>query len=453
MASRIHRIFLVIICAVVLTPTAPSTAQQSPQIPNAASRPFPISVPIGCLLASGCFVEAKGIEAGGRNVRVALPDVHKVEPLQSAVTSSDPTASGANGPKAAQLADAFLAKITKELEGISREELISDGPKPVGKGLLTPLRDELRVELSQYANGNDFFSCVLIFKALTRLNSDVTDQDARTMIAWDLYSRYIAACNKGTLSDLGDAQNRLVIFVRKEARGGYQAYCLGFNFSGNYILTAHHCLADPEEVYLLTSRYKPSDPDAFIVIDELPRESFALVLGEPNRLSSLKIPTDLDQQLNFYPFERNRDAIVLEIDSPGRRGPESFPIASPEEWNLVLIPSVFVEDDALSDALSAFSPETVAKVVAATSAVDVSPLCHIVYSKKSSQPFLFHACQTRYGSSGSPIFRRQVHGEIALIGIHTGSVDADNPVDGWPYAVIFPNYGLRVPDIVRDRSK
>jgi hypothetical protein len=177
--------------------------------------------------------------------------------------------------------------------------------------------------------------------------------------------------------------------------------------------------------------------------------SRALIFGEPGQLFELRAPVGIAQDLRFFPFERDRDAVVLELVAPDRAGTAAIPIGSPTEWASLVIPGFVADEQSLSTALKSGSAGLTKSIVDSTSVVDTSPLCIVVFPTTSTKPYLFHACQSRYGFSGAPIFARQADGTHHLIGVHTGSVDKQNPVDKWPYWMLFPNYGLRLPEVAK----
>jgi hypothetical protein len=407
----------------------------------------PVTVPIGCLMIAECFEQLSGWEAARKSNSVTLSEVGGARP--DSVTSSDPAVFGVDAADAAGIADALLRKVGAELRSVPRATLLSRGPMPQGQHILTLITEEFQTRLDKYVKGDDFFACTLVFAAMRWANIEIADEVARGKILWDLYGRYIDACYTGTLESLGEARRRIVVLLRKDVHDAYYAYCLGFNFATNYVVTAHHCLVDPEDITLTISRYKPTDPDAVIKKDGPLPQSRALVLGEPGRLYELQAPKKLKQNLNFYPFELDRDTVILELVAPNRPAVGSFPVGEPTPWAVTALPAFFADDDAFSKALASGSADAVARVVADGSAIDISPLCTVVFSIKSTKPFIFHSCQSRYGYSGGPILQRKSNGEIVLVGIHDGIVNCANPVDNWPYARLFPNYGLRIPELVR----
>ena len=441
--------FIVTIVGIQLLPCATGMGQIGPDASKPRTRSVPVMVRIGCLLTAGCFENLNGREATRNSTLLAISDIAREIESSGGITSSDPVVFGVDPTEAAEATNILLEKVTAELRRVPRTELLTKGPMLNGQHILAPMTSEFRARLLEYANGDDFFLCTLTFVAMRRANTELSDKITRAKVLWDLYKRYLKACHKGSLDSLGDARSRIVVLIRRRITGGYFPYCLGFNFAANYILTAHHCLVEPESIDLVVSRFKPSDPDAFVPRDGPLPQSKALVLGEPDRLFEIRRPVKLLQDLNFYPFERDRDAIVLELVAPNRARMANFPVGEPAQWGSVALAALFVEDKALSDALESGRPSVVIDTIAGGSAVNISPLCASVFSIKSTKPFVYHGCQSRFGYSGGPMFYREPGGRMVLIGVHTGSVSAADPVDGWPYAVLFPNYGLRLPAIVR----
>jgi hypothetical protein len=416
------------------------------QLP-ASQRTVPIMVPIGCLMAGSC---GSGLEGASTGSAVTIGDIGHGEISAAGRTSSDPRVYGVDEEATRAVASEYLAGVRGELKRLTRGELLSRGERPAGQGIIGPPPPRLQSRIDQYANGNEFFDCASVFVAMQQAAAEIADEKRRGEILWALYSHYIDSCYRGKLESLGSARNRIVILLRKSpGRSDYLLYCLGFNFAGNYVLTARHCLVEAREVTLMVGRYKPSDPDAFIEIDGPLSGTRALVLGEPGKLYPMRLPTALNQELKFFPFELEKDSFVLEIDAPERKGLSRFPVSTASQWDDIALAAIFPDEAVLSNALNSGAAAEVMRIVDGASAVDVSPLCSLVYSKKSTMPFVFHGCQTRYGYSGGPILRRGKGGAMTLVGVHNGSVDPGKPVDQWPYTAYFPNYGLRLPLEVR----
>jgi hypothetical protein len=423
-------------------------APETVEIPRARARSAPVSVPIGCLTVPGCWESSTGRESIRSGDTVTFMQVVRRGVVLESKASSDPQQFDIDAAMAARRADAYLTKIAKEFRAVRREALYANGPMPKGQYILGPPTEAFLAQVNVYINGEDFFNCRLVFEAMTRANTDIADKSERTAVLWDLFLRYLDACNKGKLDTLGSARDRLVVFFRKDLGGRYFPFCLGFNFAANYVLTAHHCVVDPGAIDLVASRYAPDDPEAYVDVAGPIPTSRAVVLGEAGRLFELKVPQSFQQRLNFYPFEPDQDAIVLELHARDRRKVEPFPMAAPTQWANIVMTGLYAEDEVLATALETGKAEDVTRVVNDSAAVDISPLCSSVYSTKSSKPFVYHRCQTRYGYSGGPILQRGADGSMILVGVHTGTVDGKNPVDGWPYTMLFPNYGLRLPEFL-----
>jgi hypothetical protein len=435
-----------IVCGLVLS-IASAVTVVAQEIPRARQRWTPITVPIGCLMAAACL-NGGGLETMRKTGPVTLAESADPRLPVYSITSSEARVFGIDDADAAARADKLLEEVREEWLKLPRSKLLDRGPSPTGEHIIGPPPHSLQARLVDYAQGDDFFACTLVFETMRRANANINDNRLRSGVLWDLYKRYIDNCHKGTIADLGKARDRIVIFVRKDLRDNYYIYCLGFNFAANYILTAHHCLVEPDEIQLMVDRFKPTDPDAFIEVDAPSPRSRALVLGEPSKSYLLKIPLNLQQNLNFYPFERERDSVVLELDAPDRTGIDSFPIGRPNQWDRIAIPALFVDDSAISDPIKHGQGDILSAAIDDGSAIDISPLCSLVYSNTSKAPFVYHGCQTRYGYSGGPILRLANDGTTVLVGVHTGSVDLAHPIDGWPYGALFPNYGLTLPPLV-----
>jgi hypothetical protein len=415
-----------------------------------AKRPVPIMVPIGCLMSPPCG--ERGFEAAARSSVVTSGDIARGGASVSDRTSSDPRVYGVNEAKIRAAASEFLRTVREELRRRPRADLLTGREQPAERIIdLPPLA--LQLKASQYLASEDFLNCSSVFAAFDRAGERFPAGKQRSDMLWALYSHYIDSCYRGALRSLGSARDRIVVLLRQTAgEADYSLYCLGFNFAANYVLTARHCLVEPDEVALMLGRYKAGDADAVIDIAAPSAETRALVLGEPGRLYGLRLPASLDQERKFFPFERDRDLFILELDAAGRRNVPAFPVAQAAQWDEIAIPAIFPDDAALSAAIRSRNAARVTEVIDGASAIDVSPMCSLVMSRKSTKPFVHHACQTRYGYSGGPILLRRAAGAVALVGVHVGSVDPKDPVDQWPYRSI-PNYGLRLPPQVMELGR
>jgi hypothetical protein len=402
-----------------------------------------------------CFAEGRqGFEMGHKNdVPVSLDEVSRPLSIFDR-TSSDPGASGIDQKQAEHAADDYLRRVKADLTRISRTQLLERGLRPEGIQILSPVPRNLQHKLASYAAGDDFFSCVLTFEAMRRASRDIIDEKRRLLVLWSIYQRYIDACHRGSLNMLGSARDRVVVLLRRNFGNTYSIYCLGFNYFKNFILTAHHCLVEPDSISLVKERYEAGDPDAYVYRDGPLPQTRALVLGEPNKLFDVHAPdlNKMPQDLNFYPFAQERDTVVLELADENRYAMiPPFPMDKPKEWDSIVVPALFVDDEALSTAINSSRAEVVNLAIEQGSALDVSPVCTLAFPTETPLPFLFHGCQTRYGYSGAPILRRDNGGGFTLVGVHTGNVDPARPVGGWPYAALFPNYGLLLPNLAFSR--
>ena len=89
-----------------------------------------------------------------------------------------------------------------------------------------------------------------------------------------------------------------------------------------------------------------------------------------NETFALRVPANIPQELNFYPFVRDKDAVVLELDTVDRRPVANFPLAQVEEWDSISVPALFVDDDVLSKAIDSSRPDQVTQAIREGSAVE-----------------------------------------------------------------------------------
>lgn len=423
-----------------------------PRLRPKPHRTVPIMVPIGCLMSAKCSEST--FEGAAKGSVVTAADIAKGGSSVSDKTSSDAKVYGVDDAAARTAALKFLIDVRDELRKLTPAQRMARNSQPASRGIIGAAPDKVNRELARYIVGQDYFNCSSSYEAMRRASTQIPAGRRRSELVWALYPHFIESCYRGKLDSVGNARERIVVLLRKApGQGDYSLYCLGFNFAKNYVLTARHCVVEPGEVSLMLDRYKPNDSDAFIDIEGPLSGTRALVLGEPDRLYAMRLAKTLEQELRFFPFEPDKDTFILELDAPERSEVTAFPVAGVAQWDDISIPAIFVDDAVLSDALKSGDGDRVTKAIDGASAVDDGPMCSLVYSRISRQPFVFHGCQTRYGYSGGPILRRGPRGAMTLVGVHTGTVDAKKPIDNWPYVSLFPNYGLRLPPQVLPPAK
>lgn len=440
-------VWAVFLGAVVLVAAGSDTSATDlyPRLRPKPRRDVPIMVPIGCLMSAKCRDSA--FEGAAKGSVVTAADIARGGSSVSDKTSSDAKVYGVNEAETRAAALKFLIDVRDEMRKLTPAQLVARNPQPASRGIIGPAPERVNRALARYINGKDYFNCNSSFEAMRRAAQKIPAGKRRSEIVWALYPHFIESCYRGKLDSLGDARERIVVLLRKTpGQGDYSLYCLGFNVARNYVLTARHCAVEPGEVSLMLDRYTASDPDAFIEIEAPLAGTRALVLGEPDKLYTVRVPKAVDQDLKFFPFEPDKDTFILELDAPERAEASAFPVAgSVAQWDAISIPAIFVDDAVLSEAIKSGDGDRVTKVIDGASAIDDGPMCSLVYSRLSERPYVFHGCQTRYGYSGGPILRRGPRGAMTLVGVHTGTVDAQKPIDNWPYVSLFPNYGLRLP--------
>lgn len=420
------------------------------------ARAVALSVPLGCLETPGCF--SGGGSSGAWEASTATTTTFSEAlrgPLSSSATaSSDPARFGTDEAASAALADAYLLKIKNDLHDVSclsRDTSTAAPPQAdilSEAGILSDVPENLSRALREYAKSEACRSCSRMVNALTRLRVREPEWKTRLQILHALYPRYVEACFGGRLTDLGDPRNRLVVLLRRDEREVWRPGCLGFNYVGNLVLTARHCLV--ERSVIEDAEHSQS---CIPVTGPLPGTR-AVVLGEAGLFDVGVPPLGLVRQtLDFFPFRPDQDTAVLEIKGGEERARRvsAFPMDEPREWDAIFIPGLLADHREVSAAIRNLEdPDRLRRVIEEGSAVNTSPLCMLAFPTRTAEPFVYHACQTYYGFSGAPILRRESGGRPgALIGVHTGTIRPDRPVGGWPHAALFPNYGLRIPQHVR----
>lgn len=452
MSVPIFRAALVGVITLVAVCDAVVGTDLYPQLRRKPQRSVPIMVPIGCLMTAKCSERA--FEGAAKGSVVTADDIARGGASVSDTTSSDAKIYGVNDAATRAAALKFLIDVRDEMRKLTPAQLMSRNRQPASRGIIGSAPERVNRDLARYINGKEYFNCNSSFEAMRRASQRIPPGKRRSEIVWALYPHFIESCYRGKLDSVGNARNRIVVLLRKvSGQSDFSLYCLGFNFARNYVLTARHCVVEPEEVSLMLDRYKATDSDAFIDIEAPLSGTRALLLGEPDKLYAMRLPKAVQQELKFFPFEPDKDTFILEIEAPERPEVAAFPVAGVAQWDGISIPAIFVDDAVLSDAVKSGDGDRVTKVIDGASAVDDGPMCSLVYSRISKRPFVFHGCQTRYGYSGGPILRRGPRGTMTLVGVHTGTVDAKKPIDNWPYVSLFPNYGLRLPPQILSPAK
>lgn len=195
-----------------------------------------------------------------------------------------------------------------------------------------------------------------------------------------------------------------------------KARCVGTMVEGK-ILTARHCVSDGTM----------SQDGAYGMIPKESNIIFSNLLGE-----QFHVNFDGVDRSSLYENRRDKDWILLNVSNPPDIG---------------ILKSIKIRSDLATVfrplLLISFSPYTMAlrnnyNSLPDNATIDISPICNIMLKDKK---YLFHACQTLAGMSGSPLLAVD-NGQVAVVGVHTGDTNRVSTPCGQAVAQRYANYGV-----------
>jgi hypothetical protein len=231
--------------------------------------------------------------------------------------------------------------------------------------------------------------------------------------------RYVEGCSykveQEVVRKLLGQEGRLAIL---KAIGTFVATggaCIG-TVIGDKLMTARHCFGTgdlrdganpiqvPEKGFEFTSLdqtvkfhvAKPAAPEADLLRDALDKDWILLDLPK-NALPAASISLVTDRAIDWQPL-------------------------------------IMVSVSRYREALSAASPRTPLDAVT----IDIAPTCSVLAKDGN---YLFHACQTLRGMSGSPLLTMR-DGKVVAIGVHTGESEFIGSACSRQLSTRFKNYGV-----------
>ena len=442
--GRACRTLRLALAAVALLAGASGSFAQAPRESSS------LLVPIGCLLSAECWSEhaALSFESEGDGV-----PVESDEQLAGRIGRHDFLTFDALGDEkeraritgwALQVRDQHRGVDLAETPEQSKE--IEQYPNIIG-----PWPDAVRAEIDAFMASAKLERCEAAYELISDLQQDgdlkKTDGEPastldRRKLMVALYGMYLEDCfDKSSSEDDAFLKNLVILF---RSNGAYDhAFCAGFRYVGDLIVTARHCLVDFAAVEVFIEDYGLHERTAQIpILAPLPGTK-ALLLEDPSRSYDVVLPEPPPSTGGwvYNPNVPENDIAILKlVGAPPLMTP--YPTATPRQWMQLMLPTVHAIDvTALRSAWVAADGEKRQKLMRSVVLIDRSPNCRIF---SFNDPCLFHSCQTRAGFSGSPLLA-DVYGMLKLVGIHTGAVGTVRAACDFKRKFFFPNYGLRLP--------
>jgi len=254
--------------------------------------------------------------------------------------------------------------------------------------------------------------------AYSQLGDAAYLNDPHALFARNMVERYVAGCSRSldenlvskVLADSAKLAIKKNIGVLDTPTG---AQCIG-TVVNERVFTARHCFVEKQVGNMLKI--------------SVPSTGVRLTLFDGARLALQPV---LENEPDLNPATRTNDIIQLKISGDYKVPPEYQIQARPDATHRWM-PLFFVSSSPYKAALNnkpAASPESLV--------LDVSPICSVL---AIDEPFLFHACQTLAGMSGSPLLSSD-QGQLIFLGVHSGDATQLPTACGKKLSAHYTNYG------------
>ncbi|SAL49872.1 Trypsin [Caballeronia terrestris] len=293
-----------------------------------------------------------------------------------------------------------------------------------------PSPPEAYVRLSnEYIAGRAFLDCKTGYRtlALAQQSSKLKGAERDAVLA-TAYAKYVFGC---FLPAPAVIKHRIAVFWTPwPERGPMGAFCLGYALDEQHVVTAKHCVIDPNAMRLW-EKAKNKKPVPLYVVPWA-KISFSDSLGAPY---DYKISTfhELVHDLTFDPRAFGNDIAIVTLSVPRKLPVADIETASP--WRLITTVTAFLSLEMIQACVN--SNKSAECDGSTLVRFDDTTNC-VTPTEKSG--CLLHSCQTRAGASGGPILARDEKAQT-LLGVHTGSIDTTAPQCALPKGKYFPNYG------------
>jgi hypothetical protein len=281
---------------------------------------------------------------------------------------------------------------------------------------------------SFYAKSSHFEGCTAAAKTLLTMRTKggkytlALKDIAPTKLERDAYAQALSSYGNACLATLASTDTAALLKPTTVAQiqnavGYFYAtpeapFCTGVVVGGK-ILTARHCLT----------------MNGSVSINDSAR--FRTFSGNHDVKISLSA-TFHDRTVKFDSIAD--DWIVL--DASENVAASSIEVGEPSQWDDLLVPS-FDPHRLLLNALGAAGGSG-----AVVPRLDLSPLCRIAVLDGR---FIWHACQTENGFSGSPLLAIDRNERLKVIGLQAGRSQNIRTDCQAALAQFFPNYGISIP--------
>ena len=304
-------------------------------------------------------------------------------------------------------------------KGLSRRKIkkLKPGLVPITRGI----PEEVVRDVKEFSKTDGFKKC----SANQKLSRLVQRDNSLKMVdklvtAYFLAERHSRICMTDVTSDHWEWVNRLVIIYSNQPNSQSIPICTGFAVEKNLIVTAAHCFNSSQEEDLNLSNI------IFMPLWDTSKALKGMLVNNTKKLEA-GVPSAKDfVEINL---------IGSNIDFP------TFSVIKPMKWQRLYIADT--RGLGLSDLqeTSDLPIEEKMKYLSQKVRLDAAPSCFVADTVEN---WLFHACQTNGGNSGTPLIVKS-GGKFSLVGIHNGAIRETHIKEKFVRPEIFPNYGITYP--------
>jgi V8-like Glu-specific endopeptidase len=229
---------------------------------------------------------------------------------------------------------------------------------------------------------------------------------------------YATAClNKNLLafgSDLSPAEERTIVeHLAVLVDDGDQVFCHGFRI-GAHVITAKHCVEKTGIGFPSTWQVRTMTSTKVYTATEKPLSN---------------ISANLTQQPNL-------DYALLHLqDYAGAADDAKRWLGNAVAGERLILPQSNMYKRYIANVQDA-------SALAGTVTIQNNPVCYA--RAVTPEGYIFHPCQTEWGTSGAPLLQRDAAGAIRLVGVHDGATGRV-PGDLGRCGRVVPNHGVQIP--------
>jgi hypothetical protein len=340
---------------------------------------------------------------------ISMPVQKEVDPLEVAFHASD----GNFGFETAS-SEESAAAITKPCD------IEFDMPFPIERAVRFYQTSEDAKKCSRATRNIRSLVADVGADAYKALQSAAYINNSEHNLSRSLVEDYVSACTKPFVAapNLKLLSPENVLKIRKTVGliKTPNTMCIGA-FVGNVVMTAKHC-------------FETSQVDGNLTIEVSASTDFTTIDGTDYALKPV-----VPGKTTLLASDRDKDWILLKtVDG---RKPEGgglpFKPALAQRWQPILLLGLSRYNMALANK---YEPDQ------SLATLDISPICAVMARDGA---YLYHACQTLEGMSGTPLLSID-NGHLVSIGIHTGDAEKVPTGCGKKLSQRYPNYGI-VPNV------